>query len=347
MPGFAHRTDAAGFSEFELELISSPEVGIKGFSYMLDDRIQVLSNPYLPNTGYVRQIVPGRNFPATFHIRRFGILETSSLRLAHRDVIDIEGVIDGIPPYKKPLTTPYLGVPRGDGPTQVVPAPNVVRGINLPEAWYPADSANNPVGITPTVFFAESMGPCPSMLVDPTLIIQSSAEATITVQTVTGTTEQINLVGQHRLAAGAEILLYGPEKHADGDGILAQITRLALVGNSPALGGRVMLRVSFTKVSGGTLGDGSEDAVSSLRFPSELQVDAQLEIATPTGVLYTPRPTHLTGTLTDLQPTGTELRMAGPTAGLETVDRTTIAELTDVHLLLGEAIVGEQAFVTT
>src|SRR4029077_1373939 len=86
MPGFKHHVDEDGHAEFELELISAPEVGIKGFSYVLDDRIQVLSNPYLPNTGHVRQIVPGKNFPAELYIRRFGILENSTLPLADRAV---------------------------------------------------------------------------------------------------------------------------------------------------------------------------------------------------------------------------------------------------------------------
>ena len=107
MPGFEHRVDEKGHAEFDPELISAPEVGIKGYSYELDDRIQILSNPLLPNTGHVRQIVPGKNFPAEFYIRRFGILETSTLRLVHRNVIDIYGVVDGIPPYKKPLTSGY------------------------------------------------------------------------------------------------------------------------------------------------------------------------------------------------------------------------------------------------
>src|SRR5947207_1792706 len=43
MPGFEHRVREDGTSEFDLELISRNDVGIKGFSYYLDDRIQVLS----------------------------------------------------------------------------------------------------------------------------------------------------------------------------------------------------------------------------------------------------------------------------------------------------------------
>src|SRR5690606_20761936 len=78
MPGFSHRVDEQGFAEFDLELISAPEVGIKVFSYFLNYRIQVLSNPLMPNSGFVCQIVPLQNFPAHFHIRRFGILETST-----------------------------------------------------------------------------------------------------------------------------------------------------------------------------------------------------------------------------------------------------------------------------
>jgi len=202
MPGFRHRGDEDGKASFELELISAPEVGIKGYSYMLEDRLQVLSNPYLPNTGHVKQIVPGKNFPAEFYIRRFGILETSTMRLAHRDVIDIKGIIDGIPPFKKPLTSPYLGVPRGDGPDEVVPALNVVRGVNLPEAWYPANDRNEPTGLVPSVFFAPSMGPCVSMLVDPSIIIQASMEGSIWLE-VNGKTEEVELAGSYPQAAGA------------------------------------------------------------------------------------------------------------------------------------------------
>ena len=61
MEGFEHRVSGDGFSEFDTELISAPEVGIKGYSYTLDDRIQVLSNPFKPNTGSVRQVIPGNN----------------------------------------------------------------------------------------------------------------------------------------------------------------------------------------------------------------------------------------------------------------------------------------------
>jgi hypothetical protein len=345
MPGFAHRVDEQGHAEFELELISAPEVGIKGFSYFLDDRIQILSNPYLPNTGHVRQIVPGQNFPAEFYIRRFGVLETSTMRLAHRDVIDIKGVVDGIPPYKKPLTSPMLGAPRGDGPAAVVPAPNVVRGTNLPEAWYPATDRNEPIGLTPTVFFAESIGPCMSMLVDPSLIIQSTMAGRISLD-FDGATEQVELAGDHKLAAGAEILVFEPEKHGDGDGVLAQLARLALVGECDALGGRVMVRVSFFKPSGGTLGEGWETSVDALRFPSELHLDAQLEIVTQGGVLYAASPTHVSGTLPDVEVTGTKLTKDGGDVALVTADGEFAAWLKAIDLRLGEGQVGHEAHIT-
>jgi len=210
MPGFGHRVDESGRAVFDTELISAREVGIKGYSYELDDRIQILSNPLLPNTGHVRQVAPGKNFPAEFHIQRFGILETSTQRLVHRNVIDIYGIVDAIPPFKKPLSGGYLGTPRGDGPMELVQAPNVVRGTTLPEAWYPSDDDNRPMGITPTVFFASSPAACMSMLVDPSMIVQSSTEAGLTLE-IDGRTVRVDLAGSHNLAAGMEILLFGPE----------------------------------------------------------------------------------------------------------------------------------------
>jgi len=345
MPGFRHRVDEDGRASFDLELISAPEVGIKGYSYMLEDRIQVLSNPYLPNTGHVRQIVPGKNFPAEFFIRRFGILETSTLRLSHRGVIEIMGTVDGIPPYKAPLTSPYLGVPRGDGPVEVAPAPNVVRGLNLPEAWYPANEDNEAVGLTPTVFFAPSTGPCVSMLVDPSIIIQASMEGTVKLE-VNGKTEQVELAGFYPQAAGAEILLFGPEKHAGSRGVLAQLARVAMVGNSPALGGRVMLRVSFFAVSGGTLGEGTEESLSRVRYPGELHFDAQVEILTPSGVLSAVSPVHLRGQLKDIEPNGTTLVADHVDTALLGADGKAGVRLTGMTVAMGEAVVGTEAHVS-
>jgi hypothetical protein len=344
MPGFEHTVDEKGYAEFNTELISAPEVGIKGFSYELEDRIQVLSNPFLPNSGHVRQIVPGKNFPAEFYIRRFGILETSTLRLAHRNVIDIYGIVDSVPPFKKPLTGPYLGSPRGDGPFDVVQAPNVVRGTTLPEAWYPANDQNEPVGITPTVFFAPSAGPCMSMLVDPSMIMQVSMEGDIEVE-VDGKTERIELAGDYSKAAGTEILLFGPEKH-DGAGVLAQMARVAMVGHSDALGGRVMLRASWPRPSGGTIGEGTEDSLSRVRFPSELHIDAEFEIVTPRGNLYAANSVHVAGKLRGLEATGSELTMDGTDAALVSADGTPKARLSGVRMVMREAVVGEQAHVT-
>jgi hypothetical protein len=344
MPGFEHRVDAKGYAEFDTELISAPEVGIKGFSYELDDRIQVLSNPFLPNTGHVRQIVPGKNFPAEFYIRRFGILETSTLRLAHRNVIDIHGVVDSVPPFKKPLTGPYLGKPRGDGPFDVVQAPNVVRGTTLPEAWYPADDENQPIGLTPSVFFASSAGPCMSMLVDPSMIMQVSLEGRIEVE-VNGKTVSIDLTGDHKKAAGTELLLFGPEKHTEGNGVLAQMARLAVVGHSPELGGRVMLRASWPRVSGGTLGQGNEDSLSRVRFPGDLHLDAEFELVTPSATLYAANPVHVSGKLKDMEATGTELSMSGADAPMVNTSDEVKARLTGVQLVMRDAFVGETAAV--
>jgi Family of unknown function (DUF6004) len=345
MAGFEHRVDERGYAEFDVELISAPEVGIKGFSYVLNDRIQVLSNPNLPNTGHVRQIVPGKNFPAEFYIRRFGILETSRSRMAHRGVIGVKGVIDYLPPYKKPLTSPYLGEPRGDGPFEVIEAPNVVRGTNLPAAWYPANEDNEPTSLTPSAFFAASAGPCMSMLVDPSIIMQVSTEGQVEVE-VDGKSLRIDLAGEHKKAAGTEILLFGPDKHHDGAGVLAQLARVAMVGNCPELGGRVMLRASWPKVSGGTFGEGTEESLSRVRYPSELHVDAQLELATPYGVLYTTNSVHISGEFKDFEPTGTELRMEGPDSALVTADGTVKGRLTGVRMALHESILGAEAYVS-
>ncbi|GLZ42303.1 DUF6004 family protein [Actinokineospora sp. NBRC 105648] len=344
MPGFEHRVDDKGRATFDTELISAPEVGIKGFSYELNDRIQILSNPLLPNTGHVRQIAPGKNFPAEFHIQRFGILETSTLRLVHRNVIDIYGVVDAIPPFKKPLTGGYLGVPRGDQPIELVQAPNVVRGTTLPEAWYPSTEDNRSIGITPTVFFADSPAACMSMLVDPSMIIQTSTEATLTLE-VGGRTVKVELAGSHALAAGMEILLFGPEKHDEGTGVLAQIARVAMVGECAELGGRVMLRASWPKPSGGTLGEGTEDSLSRVKFPGELHFDAEFDLVTPNEVLYATSPVHLSGSLRDLDPQGTGLSMSGPGTALVTTSDTQRARITGLTLAMRESIVGQHANV--
>jgi hypothetical protein len=288
--------------------------------------------------------VPGKNFPAEFYIRRFGVLESSTLRLAHRNVIDIYGVVDSVPPFKKPLTGPYLGKPRGDGPFEVMQAPNVVRGTTLPEAWYPSNDENQPVGITPNLFFAPSAGPCMSMLVDPSMIMQTSMEGQVQVE-VNGKTVRIDLQGDYRKAGGAEILLFGPEKHTEGAGVLAQLARVAVVGHSDELGGRVMLRASWPRVSGGTLGEGTEDSLSRVKFPGEMHIDAEFELVTPSQTLYASNAVHVNGKLRDMEATGTELRLDGTDTALVTTDGTPRARLTGVNLVMRDAYVGEHAAV--
>jgi hypothetical protein len=257
----------------------------------------------------------------------------------------MQAVIEQIPPYKKPLSSPYLGTPRGDGPLVVVPATGVVAGQNLPQAWYPATDDNKVIPDSePAAFFAESTGPCMSFLVDPSSIMQISVEGRITLD-IDGKTETVDVAGDFRNAAGAEILLFGPEKHTEGPGVLAQLARVALTGYSSALGGRIMLRASWPRPSSGTVGDGTETSFGSLAFPVDLDFDANFEIATPRGVLYADNSVHLNGRLADLQPTGTELRMRGVDTPLVTKDGVSSGRLTGVHLQLQEAIVGERATV--
>ncbi|MFF4948483.1 DUF6004 family protein [Streptomyces chattanoogensis] len=344
MPGFEHHVDAQGYASFDVELISAPEVGVKGYSYELDDRVQILTNPFLPNTGRIRQIMPGKNFPAHLDLRRFGILETSTLRLAHRDVINTRGVVDSIPPYTRPLSGPYLGQPRGDGPFDVASAPGVLGATNLPEAWYPANDENEPVGRTPSVFFAPSASPFLTMMVDPSMIMQVSLEGTLQLE-VAGKTVKVEVAGDHRNAAGAEILLFGPEKHVDGSGVQARLARLAVVGNCAELGGRVMLRVSWSRPSSGTLGEGTEDSLSRISYPSAVHFDANVELCTPGGTLYADNPVHLAGKLRDLEATGTELRASGAAVPLATADNQVKARITDGQLVMRDAHVGETATV--
>jgi hypothetical protein len=151
--------------------------------------------------------------------------------------------------------------------------------------------------------------------------------------------------GDHSLAAGAEILLFGPEKHKEGPGVLAQLARVALVGECAELGGRVMLRASWARPSGGSLGEGTEDSLSRVRYPSDLHVDAQFEILTPHGTLYATNPVHIAGRLKDLDPRGTDLTLEGPDTALVTENDTVKARLTGAKLVMRESIVGEHAAV--
>ncbi|MGW8767548.1 DUF6004 family protein [Streptomyces sp. NPDC055815] len=340
MPGFEHRVDEQGYASFEAELISAPEVGIKGYSYELSDRIQILTNPYLPNVGRIRQIVPGKNFPAEFQLRRFGILETSKLRLAHRNAMETSGVVDAIPPFKRPLTGPALGFPRG-AVSDVAPAPGVLRATGLPEAWYPANDDNEPVGITPTLFFAPAPSPFMTMLFDPSLIMQATIEGSLTLE-VGGTTVKVDLSGDRNLAAGAEILLFGPDKHDEGTGVRAQLSRLAVAGECAALGGRIMLRTAWARPSRGAFGKGEEDSLARLAYPADLHLDTYLEVCTPHGTLYADAAVPLAGRAGDIEPNGTELR-AESDVPLLAQDGTVRARLTDVKLVMRDTQVGETA----
>jgi hypothetical protein len=107
-----------------------------------------------------------------------------------------------------------------------------------------------------------------------------------------------------------------------------------------------MVRVSFFKTSGGTVGEGWEESLSSMRFPSELHLDAQIEIVTPTGVLYAASPAHVHGTLPDVEVTGTEFTKDGGDVALLTADGEFKARLKGLDLKLGEAQVGREAYVT-
>nr|WP_262391263.1 DUF6004 family protein [Nocardiopsis sp. CNR-923] len=227
---------------------------------------------------------------------------------------------------------------------ELVQSPGVVRGTTLPEAWYPSTDDNQPIGTTPTVFFADSPAACMSMLVDPSMIMQVSMEGQIELE-VGGRTVRVDVTGDHKLAAGAEILLFGPEKHDEGGGVLAQLARTALVGHCEELGGRVMLRASWPKPSSGTLGEGGEDSLSSVRYPGDLHLDAEFEVVTPHGVLYAASPVHMSGRLSDLDPAGTELTMVGSDTALLTTDDEAKARLSGLRLVMREAIVGEHAAV--
>ena len=105
-------------------------------------------------------------------------------------------------------------------------------------------------------------------------------------------------------------------------------------------------RVSFFDPSTGTVGEGSERGLDALRYPSELHLDARLEIVTPSGVLYAANPTHLRGRLADVEFTGTELDKDGGDIPLVTAAGECKAWLSGLELQLGEAQVGKQAHMT-
>jgi len=106
-----------------------------------------------------------------------------------------------------------------------------------------------------------------------------------------------------------------------------------------------MLRVSFPRPSGGTLGEGTEDSLSRVRFPSELHIDTEFELVTPAATLYATNPVHVFGKLAGMEATGTELQMNGTDAALVTVQDEVKARLTGINLVMRDAFVGEHAAV--
>ncbi|MBV9689719.1 MAG: hypothetical protein JO202_08395 [Ktedonobacteraceae bacterium] len=147
----------------------------------------------------------------------------------------------------------------------------------------------------------------------------------------------------HKKAAGVEYLLFGPDKHKEGAGILTQLVRMAVIGDSPLLGGRVMLRVSFFRVSRGAVGSAQEATLDELTYPSTLHFDAWVEICTPNGELYAVSPLRLSGRVVDATAKGTELRADGKSVALRTNDHEIVGELSGFTLVLGDALAGADA----
>lgn len=344
MDGFTHKVREDGAAEFSLELLSREDIGIKGFSYTLNDRVQVLSHPAYPNDGTISQVVAGKNFPAEFKIRRFGVIQTSNMRLVHRNVINIHGIVDSIPPYRTPLSPPLLGVPPLSGGVELMKQPNVVGGVNLPEAWSPADEQLEPTAAV-GAFFAAAPSGCVSMLVNPNNILQASAAGEIKLQLNGGGAETVSVAGDHNLAAGVEMLVYNADRHARNNAVATQLTRLALVGES-ATAGRLMLRATFFKVSAGQVGNGNEKKYEQVKFPAPISVEANLELCTPQGELVASAPVQLTGTVTQEDFKGTTLVSAGTEpVNFETPDGRILARLHNVAFEIGDGIWGTEATV--
>jgi hypothetical protein len=118
-----------------------------------------------------------------------------------------------------------------------------------------------------------------------------------------------------------------------------------VVGECAELGGRVMLRASWPRVSGGTLGEGTEESLSRVRFPGELHIDAEFELVTPSRTLYATNSVHVAGKLRDMDAIGTELRLDGGDSALVTTSDEAVARLTGVNLVMRDAVVGEHATV--
>jgi hypothetical protein len=343
MKGFRHKVKEDGRAEFELELISRPDVGIKGFSYALNDRMQVLSHPDLPNTGCIAQIIPGQNFPGNFIINRFGILQSAGMSLVHNNVIRIEGIIDSIPPYKTPLTGPVHGVPPLDGSRPTHKQVNVVGGVNLPEAWCLANERLQPTEKV-VAHFAGAPGVCISMLTNPNYIVQASASAEASID-FGDSVETVELDGDHRKAAGLELLYYEPDRHRLDEAIRVQLARLALCGRSEVLRDRFMLRVGFAQVSHGFMGVGDESEFEGVAFPAKLVIDAYLEVISPFGEGVTKQPVRMVGQLAkEFRGSTLSWEASQEPLRLTSYDGEVLAKLHKLVIQLGEATFGTAAY---
>ncbi|MGW8888618.1 DUF6004 family protein [Streptomyces sp. NPDC055749] len=167
-----------------------------------------------------------------------------------------------------------------------------------------------------------------------------SLEGTLDME-LGGRTVHVGVTGDYREAAGAEILLFGPEKHDLGPGAVAQLSRLSLVGDCAELGGRVELKVSSTQHSGGSLGDGDEDSLSRVRYPAELHFATHLELHTPSAALHATSGLSLGGWLLDLGASGSELRMEEGKGQLATAGGEVRGRLTGVSLVMGHAEIAD------
>ncbi|AJF68992.1 DUF6004 family protein [Streptomyces vietnamensis] len=126
---------------------------------------------------------------------------------------------------------------------------------------------------------------------------------------------------------------------------LARLSRLAVVGDCAEPGGRVMLKASWARPSGGTLGKGEEDGIGRVAYPADLRLDARFELCTPTGTLCADAAVPLLGRPDALEADGTELRAESANVQLVTESGTAEARITDVRLVMRDTWVGEAAFI--
>ncbi|MEU5694581.1 DUF6004 family protein [Actinosynnema sp. NPDC020468] len=289
MPGYPLLVDDDGHAQFQFELVGGPDLGVRGYCHHLADLLRLGVDPFTPSTGRVRQVAPGSDFPAQIEFLRSAVLESRTFRLAHRDPIEVRGLLTSLPPFAPPTVRPYADEPRGDGPFDVIVAQDVQVATSLPIPWFPADGQNRPVAGDPVLFFASSAAPLMTVLLDPSRVLERSAQARLGLE-VGGRAVEVELTGDRVDAAGVEVLLFED---------VARISRAALTGRCAELGGPVTLRVGWPRPSLGTLVDG------------RLAVDAWFELVTPAGPLYAADPVPLAGPAGG---DGADLAVAGGTA---------------------------------